>query len=120
MRPVKGWHLKGKRRREQPRKLLFPSHILDCPRPTQNEIRRLRSLPQLHKELSPARWTLLETLRAEGEMTVYALAKHLGRNYKNVHTDVARLTALGLIEKTRDGKISVPWDVIAAKLKLAA
>jgi len=78
------------------------------------------SLPQLVRELSPARWTLLETLRAEGKMTVYALAKYLGRHYKNVHTDVARLTALGLIEKDGDGKISVPWDVIAAELRLAA
>ena len=79
-----------------------------------------QSLPQLLKELSPARWTLLEALRAEDKMTVYALAKHLGRLYKNVHADVARLTELGLIEKTKDGKISVPWDVIAAELKLAA
>ena len=78
------------------------------------------SLPQLLKELSPARWALLEALRAEGKMTVYALAKHTGRHYKNVHTDVTRLTELGLIEKTRDGKISVPWDVIAAELRLAA
>lgn len=79
-----------------------------------------QSLPQLLKELSPARWTLLEALRAEGKMTVYALAKHLGRHYKNVHTDVARLVEIGLIEKTKDGKVSVPWNVIAAELKLAA
>lgn len=78
------------------------------------------SLPQLLKELSPGRWTLLETLRAEGKMTVYALAKQLGRHYKNVHTDVARLTELGLIEKAKDGKVSVPWVVIAAELRLAA
>lgn len=78
------------------------------------------SLPQLLKELSPGRWTLLEALRAEGKMTVYALAKLLGRHYKNVHTDVTRLTEFGLIEKTKDGKVFVPWDVIAAELKLAA
>lgn len=78
------------------------------------------SLPQLLRELSPSRWTLLEALRAEGGMTVYALAKHLGRHYKNVHTDVARLTELGLIAKGKDGKVSVPWDVIAAELRLAA
>ncbi len=78
------------------------------------------SLPQLLKELSPARWALLEALRAEGKMTIYALAKHLGRDYKNVHTDVVRLMELGLIEKTKDNLVSVPWDVIAAELKLAA
>ncbi len=78
------------------------------------------SLPQLLKELSPGRWMLLEALRAEGKMTVYALAKHLGRHYKNVHTDVTRLIEFGLIEKTKDGKVFVPWDVIAAELRLAA
>ena len=78
------------------------------------------SLPQLLKELSPARWVLLETLRAEGKLSVYALAQRLERNYKNVHTDVARLADLGLIEKTKDNKVYVPWDVIAAELKLAA
>ena len=45
------------------------------------------SLPQLLKELSPARWALLETLRAEGKLSVYALAQRLERNYKNVHTE---------------------------------
>lgn len=78
------------------------------------------NLPQLLKELSPARWTLLESLRVEGKMTIYALAKHLQRDYKNVHTDVSRLMELGLIEKTKDDRIFVPWDVIAAELRLAA
>lgn len=78
------------------------------------------SLPQLLKELSPGRWVLLEALRTGGKMSVYALAKRLGRHYKNVHTDVARLIDLGLIEKAGDGKVLVPWDVIAAELRFAA
>ncbi|TAM47329.1 MAG: hypothetical protein EPN55_02710 [Gammaproteobacteria bacterium] len=78
------------------------------------------TLPQLLKELSPARWALLEALRTKGKMTIYALAKHLDRDYKNVHTDVVRLIELGLIEKTKDNKVFVPWDVISAELKLAA
>ena len=78
------------------------------------------SLPQLLKELSPARWALLEALRTKDRMTIYALAKHLGRDYKNVHTDVVRLMELGLIEKAKDDRIFVLWDVISAELKLAA
>lgn len=78
------------------------------------------TLPQLLRELSPARWALLEALRTKGKMTIYALAKHLGRDYKNVHTDVARLMEFGLIEKTKDDRVFVPWDVISAELKLAA
>lgn len=78
------------------------------------------SLPQLLKELTPARWALLEALRAEGKMSIYALAKHLGRDYKNVHTDVSRLMELDLIEKAKDDRVFVPWNVIAAELRLAA
>lgn len=78
------------------------------------------SLPQLLKELSPARWALLEALRVEGKMTIYALAKHLERDYKNVHTDVSRLMELGIIEKAKDDRVFVPWNVIAAELRLAA
>ena len=78
------------------------------------------SLPQLLKELTPARWALLEALRVEGKVSIYALAKHLGRDYKNVHTDVSRLMELGLIEKAKDDRVFVPWNVIAAELRLAA
>ena len=51
-------------------------------------------------------------------MSVRALAKQLGRDYKNVHTDVARLVELGLIEKTADARMRVAWDAIRAELKL--
>jgi predicted transcriptional regulator len=77
------------------------------------------SLPQLTAALSPARWQLLEVLRREGDMTVYALAKSVGRHYKNVHSDVAALAALGLIERTPDRRIRVPWDVVSAEMRLA-
>ena len=36
--------------------------------------------------------------------------KRLERDYKNVHTDVARLVELGLIERRADGGVAVPWD----------
>ncbi len=78
------------------------------------------SLPLLTSTLTPARWTLLETLRREGELTIYDLAKKLNRHYKNVHSDVSRLSGLGLIEKNNDEKVFVPWDLISAEFRLAA
>lgn len=78
------------------------------------------SLPQLAGALTPARWRLLEVLRKDDEMTIYALAKRLGRNYKNVHTDVVELGKLGLVEKTPAGRVCVPWDVISAEMRIAA
>ena len=75
-------------------------------------------LPLLVKTLTPARWELLQRLAKAGPMTVYALAKLLGRDYKNVHTDVAQLTSLGLTEKTEKNLVRVTWQAIRAELRL--
>lgn len=75
----------------------------------------LEDLPRLLATLTPARWTLLGRLRAEGPLTIYELAKRLSRNYKNVHTDVSRLIELGLVERGDDGRVGVPWDVVRAE-----
>ena len=77
-------------------------------------------LPLLVKNLSPARWELLKRLKAAGPLTIFALAKLLGRDYKNVHTDVSRLLELRLLERSQDGQVSVPWQAVRAELRLNA
>jgi predicted transcriptional regulator len=95
------WHLASGRKAPEPLAVLsFPD------------------LPLLAKTLTPARWTLLQRLAKAGPMTVYALAKALERDYKNVHTDVARLMALRLIEKDADALVRVAWRAIRAELRL--
>jgi predicted transcriptional regulator len=73
----------------------------------------------LFSDLTPARLDLLDTLRRMGGSSVYALAKNADRNYSNVHTDVARLLELGLIERSADGMVSVPFDAIEIRFPLA-
>ena len=73
----------------------------------------------LFTELTPARLDLLDTLRRAGACSVYALAKTAERNYSNVHTDVSRLEELGLIERSEDGAISVPFDAVEIRFPLA-
>jgi predicted transcriptional regulator len=75
-------------------------------------------LPLLTKNLTPARWELLRRLKATGPATIFALAKHLRRDYKNVHTDVSRLVDLKLVEKAQDGRVSVSWQAVRAELRL--
>ena len=75
-------------------------------------------LPRLLKVLSPARWALLETLRAAGPLSIYELAKRLSRDYKNVHTDVTQLAALGVIERGTDNRVLVPWNLLRAEWTL--
>ena len=82
------------------------------------EVLSFPELPLLLKTLSPARWTLLEKLRAEGALSIYELAKRLARDYKNVHTDVTQLAAIGLIERGEDGRVAVAWDLLRAEFRL--
>jgi predicted transcriptional regulator len=77
-------------------------------------------LPLLVKSLTPARWELLKRLKAAGPLTIFALAKLLERDYKNVHTDVSRLLELKLIQKAEDGRVEVFWEAIRAELRLRA
>jgi len=75
-------------------------------------------LPGLLKALSPARWEMLQRLRAAGPLSVFALAKRLGRDYKNVHTDVARFVEMGLVAKGDDGRVAVEWEAVRIELRL--
>jgi len=70
--------------------------------------------------LTPARIDLLDTLRRSGPSSVYALAKQAGRNYSNVHADVAQLIELSLIERTDEETVFVPFDEIDIRLTRAA
>ena len=78
------------------------------------------NLEVLLKTLTPGRWALLKKLHANGPTSIRALANDLRRDYKNVHTDVKRLENIGLIGRTKNDMIKVPWDIVEARLLLAA
>ncbi len=81
------------------------------------EVLSFADLPLLLKTLSPARWALLRDLKAK-PASIYELAKRLKRDYKNVHTDVTQLAAIGLIERRADGRVAVPWQLLQAVFRL--
>ncbi len=74
----------------------------------------------LFSELTPARIELLDTLRQQGACSVRALALAAGRNYSNVHTDIAALEALGLVARDADNDVFVPFDAVEIRLELRA
>jgi predicted transcriptional regulator len=82
------------------------------------EVLSFEDLPTLLRTLSPARWSLMQRLRADGALSIYELSKRLGRDYKNVHTDVTQLAGLGLIERRPDGLVAVPWDLLRTEFRL--
>ena len=77
------------------------------------------SARSLFSELTPARLDLLDTLRRLGPCSVYALAKAAERNDSNVHTDVARMEALRLIERSESNEVLVPCESVEIVLPLA-
>lgn len=77
-------------------------------------------LSMLLSILTPRRLEVLRALRQQGPSSVRALSKNLGRDYKNVHVDIRVLEDAGLLERTREGALQVPWDVIDAQVELVA
>jgi predicted transcriptional regulator len=77
------------------------------------------SARSLFADLTPARVDLLDTLRRVGPCSVAALAKAAERNDSNVHTDMARLEVLGLIERSEEGSVSVPYESVEILVPLA-
>jgi predicted transcriptional regulator len=71
------------------------------------------------RDITPERYRLLETLQRLGTVSIYALARELGRNYSNVHSDVTALLELELISRTPEG-VSVPWEAVEWRLSTAA
>ncbi|MBI5193068.1 MAG: hypothetical protein HZA08_06455 [Nitrospirae bacterium] len=86
----------------------------------EEELLNFEDIDTLLRVLTPVRWTLLQSLRREGPMSIRSLSKLLERDYKNVHTDVQELMRIGLLTPTKDGLIMVPWDTIIAEVRLAA
>lgn len=77
------------------------------------------SARMLFSEITPARLDLLDTLHRIGPCSVYALAKAAGRNYSNVHADVAKLIDLSLIERSSSDAVLVPFDAVEIHMTLA-
>lgn len=67
-------------------------------------------------ELPPKRLQVLRGIKAAGAVSIYAVAKALGRNYSNVHADVHKLIEHGLVERDARGLVSVPWDDVVVQV----
>ena len=81
------------------------------------------SIRDLFSAITEKRLELLRYVAGrQASLNIRQLAQALGRDYKNVHTDVGELEELGLIEKAETGLLIVPYDeiVIHAGLTQAA
>ena len=78
----------------------------------------MESARALFSEWTPARIDRLEALRQCGPCSVYALAKQVERNYSNVHTDIGKLEEHGLVKRTPQDSVFVPFESVEIHLAL--
>lgn len=77
------------------------------------------SFETLAKVLTPKRMQLLRHIHTRSSVSVAALARELGRDYKRVHEDVEALTRAGLLDRPDQGTAVVaPYDVIQTRIAL--
>jgi len=75
---------------------------------------------QMLAVFTPRRWELIARLREIGPVTTAQLARTLGRDYRNVHADVAALSQWLAVQRDEQGLVSVPWSEISVDMKLPA
>lgn len=71
----------------------------------------------LAKVLTPSRLAVLRHLHIQPEVSIRALSRALGRDYKRVHTDVTALIQAGLIDQQDDG-LHADYDRIETVISL--
>ena len=71
----------------------------------------------LARVLTGKRMELLGYVRRNKVTSIRALAKALGRDYSNVHSDVQALTAAGLLDAS-DGGLQADYDAIETKIAI--
>jgi predicted transcriptional regulator len=66
----------------------------------------------LFKVLSGKRWDLLKVMAGAGPMTIREASRRASRDVKAVHGDIQSLLKAGILEKTDEGKVVFPFDVV--------
>ncbi|MGH9415278.1 MAG: hypothetical protein ACRD01_01495 [Terriglobales bacterium] len=76
-----------------------------------------QSWDALARVMTGKRMELLHYVRRHKVASVRALAKALGRDYRNVHADVQALSTAGLLD-TAGGDVQADYDVIETKIAI--
>jgi predicted transcriptional regulator len=64
------------------------------------------------KLLNGKRWAILRSMAGQGPLAIREIARRVARDVRAVHSDVRALHLSGVIDKTPEGKMILPYDVI--------
>ncbi len=70
------------------------------------------SLEGAWKLLNTKRWVILRAMAGQGPLAIREIARRVARDVRAVHSDVRALHLSGVIDKTPEGKMVLPYDVI--------
>jgi predicted transcriptional regulator len=62
--------------------------------------------------LNAKRWAILRVMAGQGPLAIREIARRVGRDVRAVHSDVRALHLSGVIDKTPEGRMILPYDVI--------
>jgi predicted transcriptional regulator len=74
----------------------------------------------LWKVITPKRWELLRAMAGAGPLAIREVARRVGRDVKSVHGYVSALLRAGVVERTEDGRVVLPYDEIHVDFVLRA
>jgi predicted transcriptional regulator len=76
------------------------------------------SWAEVFSAITEKRVELIRYVIGHERMNTRQLGQALGRDYKNVYTDVQALVQIGLLDKDSRGRISAPFDEIVIRAEL--
>jgi predicted transcriptional regulator len=72
------------------------------------------------KLFSEKRWGIIQGMTGAGPLSIRELARRIGRDVRAVHSDVTLLHHAGVIDRTEDGRMVFPYDVVQLDLTFDA
>lgn len=71
------------------------------------------SSPELMwKTLTAKRWELIKSMAGAGPMSIREAARRVQRDVKSIYGDVRVLLEAGVLDRTDDGRVVLPYDEI--------
>ena len=89
--------------------------------PAERQARIAFATPELlWQVLTAKRWELLKAMCGAGPISIREAARRVGRDVKAVHGDVMGLLNAGVLNRTAEGKIEFPYQVVKVEFLLQA
>lgn len=66
--------------------------------------------------LNPNRWGILKALTGAGPLGMNEIARRVGRDVDSFHADAETMVKCGLIDRSDDGKLHLPYDEVRVSL----